>query len=312
LDSRTDRKLVRVLATTGAGNFTETEYECPSSIDNGIIVKNIMTGVCTSDIAMMKGEFGPLPLHMQGHEGLGQVINVGANVFADVKVGDYVATRGEPAYADNYPCKDGEFVVVPEASPKYIIEPVACGINVILGDIAELEGRSFASDNPKLLIIGSGFLAYIAYMTLKLHNTEYDIDIVGSSNVDVWSKENVQLKQSPGAGYEVVVVLKENTWLEANDIITNNGLVIDAVGRLITKKESDNLLWKAATTVRPSPRKELFIECMELAVEWIRDGKLNVDSFWTKGYNRNTEWRQAFADGANRPADYSRGYLKWD
>mgnify|MGYP000934237699 CR=1 FL=1 len=34
-------------------------------------------------------------------EGLGQVIKVGKNVI-DTVVGDYVATRGEPAYADKY------------------------------------------------------------------------------------------------------------------------------------------------------------------------------------------------------------------
>ena len=51
---------------------------------------------------------------------------------------------------------------------------------------------------------------------------------------------------------------------------------------------------------------------MELAVEWIKDGKLNVDKFWTRGYNRKDEWRQAFEDGANRPLNYSRGYIKWD
>jgi threonine dehydrogenase-like Zn-dependent dehydrogenase len=304
--------MTRILQTTGTGNFTETEYDCPDSIDDGIIVKNIMTGVCTSDIAMMQGSFGPLPLHMQGHEGLGQVINIGANVFTNVKIGDYVATRGEPAYADCYPVRDGEFVVVPEANPKYIVEPVACGINVILGDLEELQGRSYASDNPRLLIIGSGFLAYVAYKTLAIHGTDFSIDVVGSSNKDIWEQAEVTLLQHPGTNYDVVVVLKETNFLESNNIINENGLVIDAVGRSITKKESDNLLWKAVSTVRPSPRKKLFHECMETAVAWIKSGELQVDSFWTKCYNRETEWQQAFADGANRPGGYSRGYIKWD
>jgi hypothetical protein len=44
----------------------------------------------------------------------------------------------------------------------------------------------------------------------------------------------------------------------------------------------------------------------------IENGELNVDKFWTKGYNRNTEWQQAFADGLTRPAGYSRGYIYWE
>lgn len=305
--------MTRILATTGLGDFVETTYDCPATIDNGIIVKNIMTGVCTSDIAMMQGQFGPLPLNMQGHEGLGQVINVGINVFSDIKVGDYVATRGEPAYADRYPVREGEYVQVPEAHPRYIIEPVACGINVILGDLTEIQGRSYAVNTPKLLIVGTGFLAYVAYKTLKNVGVEMDIDVVGNSNKDMWRAEGIDLMPKPGVGYEVIVNLKEeHNWFETDGIIKENGCLIDAVGRSISKRESENLLWKAVTTTRPSPRKSGFLECMELAVEWIRDGKLNVDNFWTKGYNRTTEWPQAFADGANRPAGYSRGYIKWD
>jgi hypothetical protein len=44
----------------------------------------------------------------------------------------------------------------------------------------------------------------------------------------------------------------------------------------------------------------------------IENGLLDVDKFWTKCYNRNTEWQEAFADGVDRPNGYSRGYIKWD
>lgn len=304
---------VRVLATEGKGQFTETIYECPETIEDGLVVKNIMTGVCTSDIAMMQGEFGPLPLHMQGHEGLGQVVNIGTGVFdKDIQVGDYVATRGEPAYADYYPVREGEYVRVPAAEPKYIIEPVACGINVILGELTDIQNKS-AVDGAKLLIIGSGFLAYVAYQTLKLENIDIEIDVVGRSNDDVWYKAGVDLKAQPDSDYDIVVNLRDqHIWLERSDIIRANGLLIDAVGRPISKKESENLLWKAVTTVRPSPRKASFYDCMIQAVEWIENGNLQVDDFWTEGYNRDTNWKDAFADGANRPKFYSRGYIYWN
>jgi threonine dehydrogenase-like Zn-dependent dehydrogenase len=112
----------KVLATTGKGSFTEEEYVLPDLTPTEITVKAVMTGVCRSDIDMMSGDFGPLPLHMQGHEGLGRVVDIGSEV-SDVKVGDLVATRGEPAYADYYNVRAREYVKVPEANPRYILEP---------------------------------------------------------------------------------------------------------------------------------------------------------------------------------------------
>jgi threonine dehydrogenase-like Zn-dependent dehydrogenase len=261
---------------------------------------------------MMQGEFGPLPLNMQGHEGLGRVISVGKNIFTDVVVGDIVATRGEPAYADRYPVREFEFVKVPEAHPRYIVEPVACGINIVLGDLTEIQGRALASDHTKLLIIGSGFLAYVAYCSLLNLEAGIQVDVVGSSNKDIWTREGVDLLSAPEGEYDIVINLKErHSWFEQN-IIKENGLLIEAVGRSVSKKESDQLLWRAVTTTRPSPRKQIFSECMEMAVEWIKTDKITVDKFWTRSYNRDTNWRKAFDDGVARPIGYSRGYIYWN
>jgi hypothetical protein len=62
----------------------------------------------------------------------------------------------------------------------------------------------------------------------------------------------------------------------------------------------------------PSPRNSKFIMSMIEARYMIENGLLDVDKFWTKCYNRNTEWQEAFADGKGRPNGYSRGYIKWD
>jgi hypothetical protein len=112
--------------------------------------------------------------------------------------------------------------------------------------------------------------------------------------------------------YDVVVDVSGKYELGTEINLNNNALIIDAVGKPINKKEAEILLWKACTTIRPSPRNSQFIECMHFAKHWIENGYLEVDSFWTKCYNRNTEWQQAFADGVDRPNGYSRGYIKWD
>ncbi len=297
--------IVKCLQTTGQGKFAEVDYNKPDPNSNEIEVKSLLTGVCRSDIDMMNGDFGPLPLHMQGHEGLGTVTKVGASVM-NVKIGDVVATRGEPAYADYYNSRNGEFVVVPEAHPRYILEPVACGINLINQAKDQIEKRQGAYS--RMLILGSGFLAWVAFHTMRLNGYFYHIDVVGSSNKMLWGDI---LQSETDANYDVVIDLSSRTDVFDKDILRENALVIFGAQKTVTTDFS-KLLWKACTMTFPSPRNPEFIDCMHFAKHWIENGYLEVDSFWTKGYNRTTEWQQAFADGVDRPNGYSRGYIKWD
>ena len=298
--------MTRCLQTTGQGYFEEVEYIKPEPGDYEIEVKALMTGVCRSDIDMMQGNFGPLPLHMQGHEGLGVVTKVGKNIGM-TKVGDIVATRGEPAYADYYNVRANEYVTVPEADPKYILEPVACGINLI--DQAKQEIDKRQGVNSKMLILGSGFLAWVAYHTMRLNGFIYQVDVLGSNNLELWGDK---LLLGTSDSYDVVIDLSGKYSLGTDINLNNNALIIDGVGKAVSKQEAQAQLWKAVTTIKPSPRNAQFIDCMYFAKHWIENGYLEVDSFWTRCYNRNTEWQQAFADGVDRPNGYSRGYIKWD
>ena len=292
--------MTRCLQTTGQGYFEQVTYDIPPLTEDEICVRAVMTGVCRSDIDMMQGNFGPLPLGMQGHEGLGQVIGIGANI-TNVNFGDYVATRGEPAYADIYNVRANEYVLVPEAHPRYIIEPVACGINA--ADVADC----FRQD--KILIIGSGFLAWVAYHTLTKFKHCENVDVIGSSNIDLWGD---RLLLGTTESYDVVIDLSGKYSLGIDINLNNNALIVDAVGKAVSREEAQAQLWKATTTIKPSPRNPNFHQCMKDAVWMIENGYLEVDSFWTRCYNRNTEWQQAFADGEDRPNGYSRGYIKWD
>ena len=290
----------RCLQTTGQGYFEEVEYEVPPLSEDEICVRAVLTGVCRSDIDMMQGNFGPLPLSMQGHEGLGKVIGIGANI-KNVQFGDYVATRGEPAYADIYNVRKDEYVQVPEAHPRYIVEPIACGINAV--DVAD------CARQDKILIIGSGFLAWVAYHTLIKFKHCENVDVLGASNIDLWGDK---LLFSTNESYDVIIDLSGKYELGIDINLNNNALIVDAVGKAVSREEAQQQLWKAVTTIKPSPRNPNFHQCMKDAVWMIENGYLEVDSFWTQCYNRNTEWQQAFADGVDRPSGYSRGYIKWD
>ena len=190
---------VRQLFTDGTGEFFEKDYLVPMLLANEIRVRAVMTGICRSDIDMMNGNFALLPTNMHGHEGLGQVIAVGNDVD-DCNIGDYVATRGEPAYADIYNCSRGTYCVVPEAHPDYIIEPVACAVNMELVCREELQQR----DNGKMLIIGTGFLAKVFHQTIEGMDYDFDIDVVGKSSPEYW----IEWVTKGTDNYDVIVNLK--------------------------------------------------------------------------------------------------------
>jgi D-arabinose 1-dehydrogenase-like Zn-dependent alcohol dehydrogenase len=221
-----------------------------------------MTGVCRSDVDMMNGQFPLLPIGMMGHEGLGIVAKVGSKV-GNIKVGSYVATRGEPAYADLYNCKQGNFIQVDELHPRYILEPVACGLNLIHNNLGDVIKR--AGPEKRILIIGSGFLAYTAYRTLMSINIQFkDLDVVGRHNRESFHS----MISRPNGRYDIVIDISSNPEI-------------------------------------------LFFACMQEAKMFVRTGFIDIDKYWSKGYNRDTEWRDAFMEANYRPEGYNRGYIKW-
>lgn len=299
---------VRLLRTYGDGKFVEEDWIKPEPTDDEIEVKAVMTGVCRSDIDMMIGKFPTLPAHMNGHEGLGIVTRVGKNML-NVSVGDYVATRGEPAYADYYNVRKHEFISVPEAEPKYILEPVACGVNIIKQQIDMIAGKN----HGRCLIIGSGFLAWVAYNTLKLEYIKFEtLEVWGNSNKELWNNEGVLVSEPSLEQYDVIIDIREHDLVLRKNLLAPRGLWVIAAEKEPITTTFGQLLWNANTIVMPSPRHPGFIEAMSNARIWIITNNLKVDTFWTKCYNRNTEWQQAFKDGLNRPQGYSRGYIKWD
>ena len=37
----------------------------------------------------------------------------------------------------------------------------------------------------------------------------------------------------------------------------------------------------------------------------------DTTNFWTRGYDRDTEWQKAFEDGKDRSKGYGRGFIEW-
>jgi D-arabinose 1-dehydrogenase-like Zn-dependent alcohol dehydrogenase len=307
MDSSDLKQPVRQLVTDGEGTFFEKDYLVPMLTTDEIRVRAIMTGVCRSDIDMMNGKFALLPTDMHGHEGLGEVIAVGNNI-EDCKVGDYVATRGEPGYADVYNCKQGTYCVVPEATPEYIIEPVACAVNMIHTCEQELDKRH----NGKMLIIGGGFLAKIFYQTLAEMDFEFDIDVWTNTDLDWWNEQGANMSEYRRFAYDIVVDLKDTDQIKRVNVNPNALIILAAQKTVPHMFDFANWLWNNVTIKMPSPRAETFHEAMKWATYAIQTGKIEVDNVWTNSYSRETTWQQAFEHGNDRPQGYGRGYIEWD
>ena len=298
---------VKLLTTMGKGYFEEIIWKKPEIKPYEIEVKAVMTGVCRSDINMMQGQFG-LPLWMHGHEGLGVVTEIGSQV-RDVVVGDYVATRGEPAYADYYNAAIETYVKVPNLNPKYIVEPIACGINVF----REVMLRADIFNGQRIAIIGTGFLSHVVYTNFNLRGVWSGIDVIGNYSKEFWIEEHsIEVQPYPEGKYDIVIDLSNNDISLTKDIYNPNALLVLASSKHPKVSSTfDYLLWNAVTTVCPSPRTPGFHACMLEAVSQIETNKLNVEKFWTRGYDRTTEWQTAFLDSLARPAGFNRAYIVW-
>ena len=166
-----------------------------------------------------------------------------------------------------------------------------------------------------MLSIDSGFLAKVFHQTLLEFDYDLEIDLWGNSNHD-WFNPHVNQQflngSKPNKTYDVIVDLKGESKI-ANVKVNPNALVIlaSAPNRQYNFPLED-WLWNNVTIKMPSPRAETFHEAMKWATYAVSTSKIELDNVWTKGYNRETNWKQAFKDGYDRPTNYSRGYIKWD
>jgi len=317
---------IKLLHSYGKQDINEYDYELPEMQEDQIMVKTIMCGVCRSDIGAYGSFEEPMPFGRQGHEGLSEVIKVG-NKIKKIKKGDIVSTISDPAYGDYYYAKENEATVVPEAHFKYILQPVACAVNIIEKTIRMVyssyitrlwDGISLR-DEP-ILLLGTGFMSIIIGQYCNAKGIK--LDVVGSSNKDLWTKYNYELKNlkdvlDSGKKYKVIIDLtsKVENW----DIITKQLAELEAVicyAATPFSPISTNFFencWNCHNIIMPSPRNSDFKEIMDLTRDYVIDGTLETEFIWSKSYSRKdlNEVKQAFEDGLNRTPKYIRGFIKF-
>lgn len=296
----------RLFHTDGNLHIIEEEWDKPEIKENQIEVKSIYTGICRSDLDMHCGLFQLLPKTIQGHESLGVVTKVGKHVRHVIE-GDFVATRGEPAFADYYNCTTGMFVQVPEVNPKYILEPVACGINI---------EKSFRpEDSEPVLIFGSGFLATVVVTMIQRH-WDNPIIVVGNANTEFWSKKDVTVVTDAETlrnqkFHHIIDLSHKPEYLDLNVYAERAKIILAAEKHPNANLSFAQFLWNAVEVKFPSPRNATFYDAMILAEELVRYNEIETEGLWTKSYDRETQVFLGFHEGLLRVPGYNRGYIEW-
>jgi hypothetical protein len=191
----------------------------------------------------------------QGHEGLGRVISVGDKVKMGVSVGDIVSTCSGGSFSTEYLSKVGEFKKVNICSKRYITEPIACAINIIdLGFDTSTQDQYCEEIAPKdVLIIGSGFLATMAYLIIRHYEKDVNVVILGNyENSFLPLGEEQNFKES----YPLVIDLSERENCRFD--------LTEKFGNYVIACEKDNLIdnklaiWKGITLIHPTTGSKKF------------------------------------------------------
>ena len=302
---------VNLLHSFGDYTIDRYEHELPEMQDNEMLVKTIYTGICRSDIDQYTGKIA-IPFGHFGHESVGQIVKTG-KLVTQFQEGDFVASRNDPAFSDYFYANEANTVLIPEASPKYIIEPVACSVNIAQAAVDNAENLNF-------LFIGSGYVSNIAAQYLKYINPSANIYVIGSHNVNEWNAINAtftsfkELNEQEKLFTNIIELSGNAENYEQISSVADVGAHI-CLAASFGKPISTNFwnpLWNNLTYRFPSPRTKHFIDCMQLSAQLIERNNLLVDWAWTHEYEVNN-FKQAFNESVNRNSEkrFVRSYLKW-
>lgn len=215
----------------GKENIEIKEVEMPKVGDNDVLIKNIYSSICGTDVAVYKQGLGTghkIEIGKEfGHETVSYVYQVGKNV-KDFKVGDRVYPY--PRYAKGDTKRAGtiggfsEYILIPNAKlnhslyfvPKEIEDQVAALIEPFtVGCRAARRGQP--KKGEKALVFGCGTIGLASAMALKYFGVEkvmlvdvskYRLDIALQMGFEVCFSEHLKEKANTyfGTSYNLTGV----------------------------------------------------------------------------------------------------------
>ena len=177
---------MRAAIYNGQKNILMTELETPQAGDNDIVVRNLYSSICGTDVAVYM--HGPNTGHRVtvgdefGHEMVSEVVQVGKNV-KDICVGDRVYPY--PRLAKGDPKRAGtvggfsEYVLIPNARLNEQVYPVSDSITSRVASLIEpftvgcrAARRSMPTQGEKAIVFGAGTIGIAAAIALKYFGCE--------------------------------------------------------------------------------------------------------------------------------------------
>ena len=177
---------MRAAIYNGQKNILMTELETPQAGDNDIVVRNLYSSICGTDVAVYM--HGPNTGHRVtvggefGHEMVSEVVQVGKNV-KDICVGDRVYPY--PRLAKGDPKRAGtvggfsEYVLIPNARLNEQVYPVSDNITSRVASLIEpftvgcrAARRSMPTQGEKAIVFGAGTIGIAAAIALKYFGCE--------------------------------------------------------------------------------------------------------------------------------------------
>lgn len=314
---------IELLHSPKVHELIKTSWDLPIAKEGQFLVKTKYCGLCRNDIAAFEGTAFRMPLGREGHETLGTIVAMGSEYKGRFNIGDFVSTfDSDPGFGTHFHSDDTRAVKVPELSPKYILEPVACAVNILVKSVTSLINSNLdkGEDEPTVLLIGSGFMSliikqYCDYIGLK-------IEVAGKSHWKVWEALGANLKPfrffiDKKETFDLIIDLggTAREYPEYISLLAETSAIICLAS---TPKEElpfdfNTSAWKDLTYVFPSPRANGFLDIMNLCAKLIENKILDTSFLWSKSYKFDLieECKQGFIDGLRRPNDYFKGYIEF-
>lgn len=216
----------------GQKNIEITELETPVAGDNDIVIKNLYSSICGTDVAVY--HHGPNTGHKItvggefGHETVSEVVQVGKNV-KDIKVGDRVYPYPRLAKGDTKRAGTiggfSEYILIPNAKINeqvYLVSEKIKSKTACLIEPFTIGCRAARRANPKkgenAIVFGAGTIGISAAIALKFF---------GCDKVMICDYSDFRLEKAKNLGFEICNNGKEDLNAKAKELF---GEAISALG----------------------------------------------------------------------------------
>lgn len=223
---------MRAALYQGQKNIEITDIETPIAGDNDIVIKNLYSSICGTDVAVYN--HGPNTGHKIsvggefGHETVSEVVQVGKNV-RDIKIGDLVYPYPRLAKGDTKRAGTiggfSEYILIPNAKMNEQVYLVSEKISSKIACLIEpftIGCRAARRANPKkgenAIVFGAGTIGISAAIALKYF---------GCDKVMICDYSDFRLEKAKSLGFEICNNGKEDLNAKAKEVF---GEAISALG----------------------------------------------------------------------------------